>query len=247
MDNSFLPENEYKEFEDRRYINPSLVSEQTNSFIDNLRQIQQANNQQIATQTRNLGTNISSNLGGLTGGHGYFTSRYQTPQTNSAVANLRATMQAKSLEEALANEKAVWDKRYQEAYRNYQKRQNDKQNATTDQTTEGGIDYVDNTAPAYTTKDGGGTVTSAGMQPGSSRIAYSMDGYIYAQDTLANGEKVMAYTDDPMYVKGSDGYYHRKTGNPTISNLGAGPLVLGNPMAAAGVQLAQDVINGAVR
>lgn len=53
---------------------------------------------------------------------GYFTSRYQTPQTNSAVANLRATAQAAALNQVLSNEQEMWKKRYNDAYRDYQKR-----------------------------------------------------------------------------------------------------------------------------
>lgn len=125
---NLLPENEYTETEGRKYINPNLPVEETNTFIENLRDTQKGNLNEISMQTESLGTAVPSNLGGLMGGQGYWTSRYVTPQTNSAVANLRATAQATALNEALANEKAMWDKRYQEAYRNYQKRQNDKTN-----------------------------------------------------------------------------------------------------------------------
>jgi hypothetical protein len=52
----------------------------------------------------------------------YFTSRYQVPQTNSAVANLRAAAQAQALNEVLANEQAIWKKKYQDAYRDYQRK-----------------------------------------------------------------------------------------------------------------------------
>lgn len=121
MDNTILPSNEVKEFEERLYLNPNLQVEETTSFIDNLRNTQKANNQEIAQQTQALGTNVPSNLGGLTGAGSYFTSRYQTPQTNSAVANLRSVAQAAALNQALQNEQDIWKKRYNEAYRAYQK------------------------------------------------------------------------------------------------------------------------------
>lgn len=127
MDN-IIPENEMTEVEGRVYINPQTGIDTTNAFIENLRQTQQANTQQITQDTANLGTEVPSNLGGLTGGSGYWTSRYQVPQTNAAVANLRAAAQAQALNEVLANEQAVWKNRYQQAYRNYQKRQYDKAN-----------------------------------------------------------------------------------------------------------------------
>ena len=123
-----LPETEVTEVEGRTYVNPQIALGESDTFIDNLRQTQQANTQQIAQDTANLGTEVPSNLGGLMGGEGYWTSRYQTPQTNATVANLRSAAQAKALNDVLANEQAIWKNRYQQAYRNYQKRQYDKAN-----------------------------------------------------------------------------------------------------------------------
>lgn len=140
---AILDENEFTEVEGRSYVNPQVALDESNTFIDNLRSTQQANNQQIQTDTYNLGTEIPSNLGGLTGGEGYFTSRYQTPQTASVVADLRATAQAAALNQALANEQEVWKKRYNDAYRAYQKSQYNKNNSGGDDTIEGGVDYTD--------------------------------------------------------------------------------------------------------
>lgn len=123
MDN-ILPENEYQEIEGRAYINPQVSLDESNAFIDNLRSVQGQQNQEIFSDTQMLGTDVPSVMGGLTGGNSYFTSRYQTPQTNSALANLRAAAQAQALNEVLANEQAVWKKRYNDAYKNYQKRAN---------------------------------------------------------------------------------------------------------------------------
>lgn len=124
-----LPENEYSEIESRYYLNPQVGLDESNKFIENLRSIQQQNNSQIAKDTAALGTEVSSNLGGLTGANSYFASRYQTPQTNATVANLRAAAQAKALNDVLANEQAIWKNRYQDAYRAYQKRSYDKANS----------------------------------------------------------------------------------------------------------------------
>ena len=128
---AILNDSDFVEVEGRYYTNPQVALDESNKFIDNLRSTQQANNQQIQTDTYNLGTAVPSNLGGLTspvtdgdGGAGmsYFTSRYQVPQTNSAVANLRAAAQAQALNEVLANEQAIWKNRYQNAYRDYQRK-----------------------------------------------------------------------------------------------------------------------------
>ena len=119
-----LPENEYSEIESRYYLNPQVGPDESNKFIENLRSTQQQNTAQIAKDTAALGTEVSSNLGGLGGPESYFTSRYAVPQTNSVVANLRAAAQATALNQVLENEQAIWKKRYQDSYRNYQKRAN---------------------------------------------------------------------------------------------------------------------------
>ena len=100
----------------RRYINPQVALDEENAFIQNLRDTQQQGNTQIAQQTQNLGTQVPSNLGGLGGSSSYFKARYQTPQTNYAVANLQAAAQAKALTDVLNNELNKAKKRYSDAY-----------------------------------------------------------------------------------------------------------------------------------
>lgn len=124
-----LPENEYSEIESRYYLNPQIALDESNNFIENLRSTQQQNTAQIARDTEQLGTAVSSNLGGLGGGTDYWTARYSTPQTNATVANLRAAAQAQALNEVLSNEQEIWKKRYQDAYRRYQKSSYDKANS----------------------------------------------------------------------------------------------------------------------
>lgn len=123
---AILNDTDFVEVEGRQYINPQVALDESTRFIDNLRATQGQQNQEITQQTQRLGTDVPTNLGGLTGAESYFTSRYQTPQTNAVIANLRATAQAKALNDVLANEQAIWKNRYQQAYRNYQKRQYDR-------------------------------------------------------------------------------------------------------------------------
>lgn len=131
---AILNDNEFVETEGRAYVNPQTALDESNAFIENLRNTQQSNNQQIQTDTYNLGTAVPSNLGGLTSptgdaGLSYFTSRYQTPQTNAVVENLRSVAQATALNQALQNEQEKWKKRYNDAYRKYQKSAYDKANS----------------------------------------------------------------------------------------------------------------------
>lgn len=117
-----LRDDEYVEVEGRLYGNPELPIRENSAFIENLRNAQQVNNAQISQDTQRLGTDVASSLGGLVGGEGYWTARYSTPQTNALVADLRATAQAAALNQALENEQAMWKKRYNDAYKSYQRR-----------------------------------------------------------------------------------------------------------------------------
>lgn len=138
-----LPENEYSEIESRYYLNPQIALDESNNFIENLRSTQQQNTAQIARDTEQLGTAVSSNLGGLGGSTDYWMARYSTPQTNLVTANLRAAAQAKALNDVLSNEQAIWKKRYQDAYRAYQKRIYDASKTPQNPADDGGVEYED--------------------------------------------------------------------------------------------------------
>lgn len=99
----------------RWYIRPEVALNEQNAFINNYRNIEAQNNAQIAQQTRALGTQVPSQLGGLVGGGGYFRSRYQTPQTNQVVADLRSQMQGQALQAVLQNELEKAKKKYKDA------------------------------------------------------------------------------------------------------------------------------------
>lgn len=203
MDN-VLPENEFVEIEGRQYLNPQTGLDGSNAFIENLRTTQGQQNQQIASDTYNLGTDIQSVQGGLgtntPANMGYFTSRYQTPQTNSVVSNLRAAAQAQALNEVLANEQAIWKKRYQDAYRNYQKRQYDKANTPS-------------TVPTSPTTDNRGGVdeTTTDLSAQGRLVLDDRDfaeGGVYLVEPASGniiGEGFRG--DNPRYVRNADGSY----------------------------------------
>lgn len=109
--------------DDRRYMKPEVYVDESNAFIENLRNTQGQRNGQIAQDTYNLGTAVPSNLGGLGGSSAYFNARYQTPYTNAVVADLRATAQAQALNEAMNNTLAQAKEKYNKAYKSYQRRQ----------------------------------------------------------------------------------------------------------------------------
>lgn len=113
---------EFYTFEDQAYVNPTLSSGEQEGFINNFRDIQNRNNQQIATDTYNLGKALPSNLGGLGGGEAYFDERYQTDQVNDLVANLKTAAQAQLLNDAMNNYTNQLSRRYSNAQRAYNRR-----------------------------------------------------------------------------------------------------------------------------
>lgn len=117
-------------FEDRTYLDPTVSRDEQLGFIDRLREIENKDLQKIATDTHNLGSDLPSNLGGLsglnpnTGSAGIWKNRFERPQTNALVSGLRASAQAAALNTALNNAFNQYKHRYNEAYRNAQKAAN---------------------------------------------------------------------------------------------------------------------------
>lgn len=103
---------------DRWYVDPQVSLDEQNAFINNLRNSQAQANAQVEQQTRILGAQVPSHLGGLIGGGSYFKSRYQTPQTNQTIAQLRAVNQQQALQQALNNDLAKAKKAYRDAQNN---------------------------------------------------------------------------------------------------------------------------------
>ena len=203
---------EFYEYEDRAYINPTLSSGEQEAFISNLRDIQGQNNAQIAEQTYNLGTAVPSNLGGLGGGEAYFTSRYQTPQVNDMVATLQSAAQAQALNDVMSNYQNQLQNRYKQAYRSAQKRARARAAAAAAGTggngTQGGYekDYNDQDTIKFQSDISAGTNADLYKQYGRvTTQAMDVNGRIYRR-TDDNGNIV--YTNEAGYKKGSDGFYH---------------------------------------
>lgn len=108
--------------DEQRYIKPQVALDESNAFIQNLRDTQAHRNAEITQNTYNLGTAVPSNVGSLGGSGSYFNARYQTPQTNATVADLKAVAQAQALNDAMSNAVAQAKERYNKAYKAYSKR-----------------------------------------------------------------------------------------------------------------------------
>ena len=113
-----MNDKEILEFEDRAYVSPTVSRDEQMDFIQNYRNVLQNNVNRINAETHNLGTDVPSNLGGLTGGEATFESRYVTPQANAVVADLKTQAQQTALTQSLNNLKSQMNKRYKDAYRN---------------------------------------------------------------------------------------------------------------------------------
>lgn len=111
-------------------VSPTASRDQQMAFIDNFRQAQGQNNQQIADSIHALGSDLEAPYGGLHGPSDYIKSRYQTPQTESRMAGLRTTAQLAALNQLMQNDLAKWKNKYNQESRNYNKRQRAKQNAS---------------------------------------------------------------------------------------------------------------------
>lgn len=188
-----IPENETYELEGRVYQNPETSRDEQMAFIDNLRATQQANNEQIRTQTDNLGTAVPSQMGGLIGPESYFTARYQTAPTNQTVASLRSAAQASALNTALSNLQNQYQERYNQAYRNYQKRASSSGSGSSDgstTTTKDGVseESAGDNAIVVDQKDISGT---SAPREGLSETSYYRDGHWYTE-----------YDDGSLYEDG---------------------------------------------
>lgn len=207
--------------DDMRYINPQVGLDESNAFIENLRNTQGQRTAEIAQDTYNLGTAVPSNLGGLGGAGTYFTSRYQTPQTNDAIANLRTAAQMQALSSAMNNLLGQAKQRYSKAYKSYQRRHSvspstNPANPTnpTNPTNPDGLTFNTNGdwrsngvfRVNSNTNTGEGFVENVGGQ-----TQYTKDGKVYSIRTPNAGEYIQNKgTFDTM--KPADGYSYTRNG-----------------------------------
>jgi len=203
--------------DDRRYIKPQVALDESNTFIENLRNSQGQRTGEIAQDTYNLGTAVPSNLGGLGGSGSYFTSRYQTPQTNEIVANLKATAQAQALNSAMNNALAQAKQRYNNAYKAALKR-NNPTNPTTPQDKDGDVEhegssgkkvgskkFAGSAKPDQSAKKNYDVLTHLGRKQGSISVEFDKDGNVVY---LNNG--AVTFTGPKAQAQWNSNYSKRK-------------------------------------
>lgn len=222
--------------DDRAYISPTVGRDETLQFVDTLRESVGKNNDLISSQTQRLGTDISPSSGGLTGSEGYFQQRYQTLPVQNQVATLKATAQAKALNDLMSNYAAQAKNKYNQAYRNYAKRSG----AGTPSPDAGDGDPFKKT-PTEDNNDffglGPATVDSADYRGENGWFSTNVDnGYGYYRNSRGdilntNDPKYVRSNSDPNYIgpeKGTGGYYYdvSQVATPVWAELAA-PIING--------------------
>ena len=112
-------------------ISPTASRDAQESFIDTYRQMQAENVARVGDTTHALGSDLPAYQGGLHGASEYWKSRYQTPQTESRVANLRTAAQAQALNQLMSNDLAREQEKYSQDARAAQQRANSGNTTTT--------------------------------------------------------------------------------------------------------------------
>lgn len=107
------------EVEDRTYVNPQKGLDERMQFIDTLRDVQAQNTAQINQNTYNLGSPVTSNVGGLGGSEGLWKAQYQTPQTNAQIADLKTIANEYAKKQIMQNLNDIVQNRYKQAVRSY--------------------------------------------------------------------------------------------------------------------------------
>lgn len=192
--------NEYYDFEDRTYINPTLSRDEQLGFVDTLRNTVGRNTAQINAQTQALGSTLPSTQGGLTGSNSYFAQRYQTTPVETQVNTLKSTAQAKALNDLMNNYQNQAQNRYNQAYRNYQKRQNN----TNPTTTSDEDPYNPTSFETSSTAGTGAGRLSGEFDSQGGTVVVDSEGYAVKYDDSGH----IIQTSNPNYVQADNTYYY---------------------------------------
>ena len=114
--------NEYYDYEDRRYVNPLVSRDEQLAFANNLRAVADKDISKIYRDTHALGTDVTPNLGGLNGATNLWKRNYVSPKVESMTQGLRAVAQSAALEGAMSNYLNQMKQKYNNAYKAAAKR-----------------------------------------------------------------------------------------------------------------------------
>ena len=201
---------EFYTYEDRAYVSPTISRDEQLGFVDTLRDVVNQGNEQITTQTKQLGTNVQPSRGGLTGSEGYFQQRYQTTPIEYQANTLKATAQAKALNDLMSNYAAQAKNRYQQAYRKAAKKGSGDPTSNPDDNDPFTPDPIED-GEKYT---GLGSITGDSSDSTGDGSIFSPDPegkYGFWQDRNGN----ITNTNNPNYAQADDGLYYDISGVST--------------------------------
>lgn len=201
--------NESYDFENRKYINPTLSRDEQLAFADNLRSVQQNDMAKIARDTHNLGTDVPSNLGGLSGSEGLWRTQYVDPKVNAMISGLQSAAQAQALNDVLNNYQSQMKQRYNEAYRAASKRKDaldsgsDGGNNNDDDDDENKPDYV----PSDSTDNGSDidTVTEHSDKVKAKNLGEAVNNINNITGSTGGGQLPAPTTGKVYYLHAPDG------------------------------------------
>ena len=219
------------------------------SFIDTYRQLQDENTAQIGEAAHALGSDLTAQYGGLHGPSEYIKSRYQTPQTESRIAGLKSAAQLSALNQIMQNEQDKWKNRYNQAYRNYQKRAYNASKAGSSGSSGNGAVQA-SPYEEYSAQDtlgiSSGDWSSQNLPEGAQEItrvsangAYS-NGYPAYYDTTETGEVVSSYGVPTAQANGTDNLLEAFNLPQTAWNVAQ---FTANPISAIGNWTGQAIRN----
>lgn len=116
MDNETILEED-----SRLYVNPKTSAQEQQAFIETIRDLQAKNVNEINRNTYELGSPVSSNVGGLGGTERMLEARYVTPQAQVTAAGLNAAMKQSVLNTELKNISNYWRNQFNQAQGRYQR------------------------------------------------------------------------------------------------------------------------------
>lgn len=190
------------ELEDRLYVNPQTSLNEQQQFLNTLRDIQAQNTAEINQNTYNLGSPVTSNIGGLTGSEGQWKAQYQTPQTQATVAGLKAAMQEQALKTDLNNQLNYWKNRLNQAQRRYNRAASTNPSTTQNPSNADELG-IDTQTP---TPAGDLTLEVAPVSVGEAQQNQTAFENQLA-NTLNSGNKTTAGSQGLTYKKGDTTYY----------------------------------------
>lgn len=234
------------EIDDRKYVNPQTGLDERLQFVDALRETTRQNTEEINRDTYNLGSQVPSNVGGLSGAEGLWEAQYQTPQLDAQVADLRAVAQQGALNQAMQNLSDIKTNELKQAWRGYYARKKKQEDADRAKANGNGNGNKagSNGLNKVATPEGTASGTVRSNTPGTSTVwtgQYDENGnpiigvYDTEQATSGNGQPLATYGGSNSTTTSANANAGQALGQTAID------LALLNPLLGSAILAGQGV------